>query len=176
MEFAKEYQIEIVIDLNWRDIFWENSDFTKNFTEKENINKIKKFLNYANILKLSKEESLLFFGNDDPTEISNCLLKKPDVIITDGPNPILWLIDGIQGSTSINHEMEIVDTTGAGDSFLAGFISQLVHSSSTMNKIEINNCVRFANVSGLLTCHAKGAIEAQPTYSDVLNFLGHEEE
>ena len=171
LNFSKDYQIKIVIDLNWRDIFWQNSSFTKNMTQLDHINKIKKFLTQGSILKLAHEEAILFFGTNDPCLISNNLPKKPDVIITHGSNPIIWFIQGIQGSNSLEHTMKIIDTTGAGDAFLAGLISQLVNSEDNFNKTTIKNLVHFANVSGLLTCLGKGAIESQPYYSKVLKFL-----
>ena len=37
---------------------------------------------------------------------------------------------------------------------------------------KIQNCVKFASICGLLTCLGKGAIEQQPNYSKVTEFLG----
>ena len=72
----------------------------------------------------------------------------------------------------ISDSCEIVDTTGAGDAFLAGFISQLLSFDYPSNESEINNFIRFASVCGLLTCLGEGAIEQQPDYSKVKEFLG----
>ena len=67
---------------------------------------------------------------------------------------------------------QIVDTTGAGDAFLAGFISKLISHDYPLNVSEINNSVKFASVCGLLTCLGEGAIEQQPDYRAVNEFLG----
>ena len=98
--------------------------------------------------------------------------KRPDVIMTDGENPIHWYIDGVQGVTKISHSQKIIDTTGAGDAFLAGLISKLISYRYPSNKLEINNCVMYASVCGLLTCLGEGAIEHQPNYEKVNKFLG----
>ena len=66
---------------------------------------------------------------------------------------------------------KIVDTTGAGDAFLAGLISKFI-SGYPSNKLEIDDCIKFASVCGLLTCLGEGAIEQQPDYEKVNKFLG----
>ena len=99
-------------------------------------------------------------------------INKPDVIITDGENPILWYINGFQGITETLTTQKIVDTTGAGDAFLAGFISKLISSGYPSNELEIEDYIKFASVCGLLTCLGEGAIEQQPHYEKVNKFLG----
>ena len=121
---------------------------------------------------MAKEEAILFFENENPLEISERLLNRPDVIITDGANPILWLINGVKGMTEVFNSPKVIDTTGAGDAFLAGLISQLLLFNYPSNESEIQNCVRFASVCGLLTCLGEGAIEQQPSHSKVNDFFG----
>jgi len=133
---------------------------------------IQNFLNYAHILKLAKEEALLFFDNENPYQISETLLNRPDVIITNGADPISWFINGLQGKTNVDNSSNIIDTTGAGDAFLAGLISKLVSSGYPSDELDIQDYVRFASVCGLLTCLGEGAIEQQPDYAKVNEFLG----
>jgi len=133
---------------------------------------IKNFLNHANVLKLAKEEATLFFEDENPLLISQQLSNRPDVIITDGKNPVAWYINGLQGITEAPTSPHIVDTTGAGDAFLAGLISKLISSGYPSNKLEIEDCIKFAGVCGFLTCLGVGAIEQQPDYEKVNKFLG----
>ena len=121
---------------------------------------------------MAKEEAILFFENENPLGISETMSNRPDVIVTDGANPILWLINGVQGITEVINSSKIIDTTGAGDAFLAGLISQLLSFNYPSKEIEIQNCVRFASFCGLLTCLGEGAIEQQPDQSKVNEFLG----
>ena len=67
---------------------------------------------------------------------------------------------------------KIVDTTGAGDAFLAGLISKLMILSSPLKTKEIQDCMEFASVCGLITCLGEGAIDQQPNHSKVNKFLG----
>ena len=172
LKLAKKFDVKIVIDLNWREVFWDNSTFSSKTSKEERVTLIKNFLNYAHIVKLAKEEAILFFENENPFEISQKILNCPDVIITDGGNPISWFINGVQGTTRVINSLKIIDTTGAGDAFLAGLISKLISFDYPANELEIQNCVKFASVCGLLTCLGEGAIEQQPDYEKVNDFLG----
>ncbi len=172
VEQAVKFEVKIVIDLNWREVFWDHSSFSSEICKSERVDLIKNFLNHANVLKLAKEEATLFFDDNNPLLISQQLSNRPDVIITDGKNPIAWYINGFQGITEILSSQKIVDTTGAGDAFLAGFISKLISSGYPSNELEIEDCIKFASVCGLLTCLGEGAIEQQPYYEKVNKFLG----
>ena len=158
--------------MNWREVFWDHSSFLLDISKKARTNLIKKFLNHADILKLAKEEATLFFEHEDPLLISQQMSNRPDVIITDGNNPVAWYINGFQGTTVIPDIKEIIDTTGAGDAFLAGLISKFISSGYPSTELEIKDCVKFAIVCGLITCLGEGAIEQQPDYSKVNKFLG----
>ena len=170
LELANKFEIKIIIDLNWREVFWDYSSFSSEISKTARVNLIKKFLNHADVLKLAREEAILFFEDENPFFISQQMLNRPDVIITDGKNPVAWCINGFQGSTETPNSQKIVDTTGAGDAFLAGLISTFISSGYPSNKLEIEECVKFANVCGLLTCLGEGAIEQQPYYEEVIKF------
>ncbi len=172
LEQAKKFEVKIVIDLNWREVFWDHSSFSSEISKAVRVNLIKKFLNHANVLKLAKEEATLFFEYENPLLISQQLSKRPDVIITDGKNPVEWYINGLKGISETPTSQKIVDTTGAGDAFLAGLISKLITYDYPSNEQEIKDCIKFASVCGLLTCLGEGAIEQQPNYKKVNKFLG----
>ena len=55
---------------------------------------------------------------------------------------------------------------------MAGLISKLISLDKSSDKLEINECVQFASICGLLTCLGEGAIEPQPNYAKVKDFLG----
>jgi len=66
LQKAKKFEVKIVIDLNWREVFWDHSSFSSEITQAARVNLIKKFLNHANVLKLAKEEATLFFEEENP--------------------------------------------------------------------------------------------------------------
>jgi len=171
IENAIKSGVSIVIDANWREIFWDNLNRPLPLQRNKHLQKIKKFLLYGDILKLSNEEAILFFGNDNPSQISQSLAKKPDVIITNGDKPIHWFINGIQDITKVLKSPRIVDTTGAGDSFLAGLISRFLNSKKDSDKESLNKHIQFASTCGLISCLGEGAIEPQPNIKNVQDFL-----
>ena len=171
LNYAKQFNIQIIIDLNWRDIFWDHSLSTKHKTRTEQKHIILDFLFYADILKLSKEEALLFFQTSDPLIISKVLPKQPSVIITDGAQPILWYFAGHIGTTNISTAGQIVDTTGAGDAFLGGLISQLLNFNEVVSKEKIEKAINYASACGFLNCLGQGAIENLPDNEKIQTFL-----
>jgi sugar/nucleoside kinase (ribokinase family) len=58
-----------------------------------------------------------------------------------------------------------VDTTGAGDAFDAGFLSQSIQGSS------LADCMRFGAICGGLSTTAPGGIDALPTLTEVAQWL-----
>ena len=125
------------------------------------------------MLKLAKEEALWFFNNDNPIDIAQSLSNRPSVIVTDGAQPIRWLLGAFSGETeAISPSSLVVDTTGAGDSFTAGIISQLsTHSFYPRNKLEAEKIIRFAAACGALVCGGSGGIDPQPNCEEVDSFL-----
>lgn len=67
--------------------------------------------------------------------------------------------------------VEAVDTTGAGDGFVAGFLSSLMAGEWATSREDLEHACRFANAVGALTCTQKGAIPALPTRAAVERFL-----
>jgi len=61
--------------------------------------------------------------------------------------------------------VETVDTTGAGDSFAAGFVSAWLDGSA------IDDCLRAGNACGALSTRAPGGTDAQPLGAELRAFL-----
>ena len=168
LDYAKNFKIKVIIDINWREIFWNQSIVSTS----SQFKKVKNFLHRADILKLASEEANLFFDTIDPSKISKLLTNQPDVIITNGASPIHWYVNGIKGSNEIiKHTSKIIDTTGAGDAFLAGLIARYYYDSNLDDEAKIKFNIKFASVCGLLTCFGEGAIEQQPEEKLVYKFL-----
>lgn len=63
--------------------------------------------------------------------------------------------------------VNVVDTTGAGDAFRAGFVSALVRLGPDASLAEV---LAFANATGALNCRAVGAQRGLPAFDDVVQF------
>lgn len=75
------------------------------------------------------------------------------------------LLDGDAIVSQPGFEVDVVDTTGAGDVFRAGFIAALLRGEPPASML------RFANAAAALSCTRPGAIPSVPTRSEVEAFL-----
>lgn len=72
------------------------------------------------------------------------------------------LANGIEYKVS-SSPVEVVDTTGAGDAFDAGFIDALLDDASP------EDCLRRACICGALSTRAAGALSALPLREELEN-------
>lgn len=72
-----------------------------------------------------------------------------------------------------------MDTTGAGDGFLGGFLQQVLGRGKPLEEWTVHEpeaSIRFANAVGALVVTRPGAIPAMPALAEVRALLGHEME
>lgn len=65
------------------------------------------------------------------------------------------------------YSVDTIDTTGAGDGFLAGLLAELIAANLSIRREEIERAARFANAAGALTTTRRGAIPSLPTRPQV---------
>jgi sugar/nucleoside kinase (ribokinase family) len=78
------------------------------------------------------------------------------VVVKRGPRGA-WLLEGGRTLEAEAPAVEVVDATGAGDSFDAGFIAGLLAGR------DLQQCLRLACVCGALSTRAAGGTAGQPT-------------
>ena len=164
--------IKIALDLNWRPTFWRNQVSTVLEPSMKEKNVILSILEKVALIKLAKEEAHWFFNTSDPTEISSFFAHKPSVVVTDGSNPISWLLNNHTGESLTINPSSVVDTTGAGDAFTAGLIYKLM--SVELDQINLKmaeDIIKFGIACGSYVCTGVGAIDAQPYLEDVSSLL-----
>lgn len=164
LELAGQYDLKIILDVNWRPVFWQDANVARQ--------KIQDILKQVDFLKLSKEEAEWLFNTTDPGAITYRMASVEGVLVTDGENGCAYCL-GENEDRLPSYPIQVVDTTGAGDSFLAGFIHQLsqhgiqgLQDGETAKKV-----VAYANAVGALTTIKPGAIASQPTGAEVEAFL-----
>ena len=172
IENALDAGIKIVLDLNWRPTFWRNQSSKVLSPSLQEKNTITSILNNVSLIKLAREEADWFFNTSNPSKISSSLSNKPSVIVTDGSNPILWLLNNHIGKSFAISPPSIVDTTGAGDSFTAGLIYKLLSVElDQISKERAEEIIQFATACGAHVCKGVGAIDPQPYREDIKQLL-----
>ncbi|MDJ0594145.1 MAG: carbohydrate kinase [Pleurocapsa sp. MO_226.B13] len=160
LELAEDYHLKIVLDVNWRPMFWQE--------EQEALPLIKELWQYVDFLKLAAEEAQWLFDSTDAGAIAHRLNWVEGVLVSDGDAQVSYCISDNEGKVN-PVKVSVKDTTGAGDAFLAGFIHQLcLHGNQKLQDPEIaREIVRYACAVGGLTTTKSGAISAQPTPEEV---------
>ncbi|CAJ1948911.1 unnamed protein product [Cylindrotheca closterium] len=185
---ALEQGARLYVDVNWRPVFWP--DTPQGVARSE----IWEFCQQAKIVKMTDEEAEWLMPGvtpemalADPQKIHQ--LFFPDafaLLVTAGEKGAAYsffLNDGTCSGKIEPFSVPVVETTGAGDAFSAGFLHALskamkdspgfFYSCNAQKKKEIHELIKFAAAVGALTCTNEGAIAAQPTYEQVQAFLNN---
>lgn len=164
VENAKKSGAIISYDPNLRVNLWES--------EEEAKETILGTLHFAEIIKISEEEADFLFGETDCGKACDIIYKKYNtnmIIITRATKGCYAQING-KSYTSYAYDIKTIDTTGAGDSFLAGVLYNLIKLDKKIEALtdqEITDLLDFANATGSLVTTKKGAIPAIPTLNEI---------
>jgi fructokinase len=157
VEFATAQGVKIVVDINWRPTFWTSPTSA--------IPQIKQLLARADYIKFAKEEAELIYSKTSPQSLQQDLPNALGIFVTDGGNDSEYWLHGETGSQPA-FKVAAIDTTGAGDAFVAGLIHQLGIGQTSGAQL-----IRYAAAAGALTTLQAGAIDSQPTDAEILKFL-----
>ena len=156
---AREAGKLVSYDVNLRLPLWSDADAARDG--------IRTGLALADIAKLSDDELEFLTGRRDPAAVQSLWHAglKVAVLTMGGRGSILITGDGQREIPSI--PVKAVDTTGAGDGFVAGFLAGLLRHKVVPGAVDLAEICRFANVVGALTTTERGAIPALPTRAAV---------
>lgn len=152
----------VSFDVNFReDIFSDR---------KEAVRVYREIISQADIVKFSEDEVSIF------TEDYVDNLKGALVCISLGKNGSRYIYkENRQSLPSIS--VRPVDTTGAGDAFYGGILSQLDGvRRENWNRRFLDRTFRFANICGALNTLGKGAIDPLPDLTTIRRYLKEREE
>jgi fructokinase len=167
LDWADRYYLKVFLDINWRPTFWANAQ--------EAIGFARSLLPRADFLKLSDDEAQWLFGTADAATILNQQDHLEVVLVTSAESVHYASSTGEGQITGKVPSFSVVstDTTGAGDSFVAGFLHQLIAQGfGSLDRPDgLESTVRYGAAAGALTTTALGAIEAQPFPEQISELL-----
>ncbi len=118
----------------------------------------------ADVVKLSEEELAFMMASTDLRIAMKTLAERFAIkllLVTQGKAGVLALLQGV-----IFHYPSVpvasVDTTGAGDAFVAGLLWQLAQTGLPQSEVDLASGLRYAQRCGALATTAKGAMTALP--------------
>ncbi|MFT5295359.1 MAG: fructokinase [Colwellia sp.] len=173
LDHARANNVAISFDVNLRQQLWSDIALLPA--------RVEACLKNSNIIKLSKDEAI-YLANIKNMNIADYIsyvlsLGEKLVVVTDGPNAVQ--VTCARFSVMLNvPKISPVDTTGAGDSFISGFLFSLAKSVEDHENIDslyevieqrehVTAAVLFGAKCGAVTCQRKGAFAALP-YIDEL--------
>ncbi|MEM6253828.1 MAG: carbohydrate kinase [Cyanobacteria bacterium P01_D01_bin.156] len=164
VEWIKEQNGHVVLDINWRPMFWDNPA--------QAIGLVNDLVKQASFLKLSDTEAQWLLDTTDPAAIAAQQPHLEGVLVTAGAEGCRYWLGGHVGEVP-GFDVDVEDTTGAGDAFVAGFLHQVcTHGRHYLLDEDCAHAVvRYASAVGALTTTRSGAIASQPTPREVDAFL-----
>ncbi|KAK9853929.1 hypothetical protein WJX84_001400 [Apatococcus fuscideae] len=179
IDIAKTGPCEVLVDVNWRPVFWPDQSTAPGI--------IRDFCKRADILKLSDEEAELLYDipRKEALKQADKVLEKATeaqgVLVTAGEAGCSYAFHSSQGSKEVHKgyipvlSVDVVETTGAGDAFLAGFLFGLVNAGGLdalrKDPAKLKHAVEFATACGAFTTTKPGAIDAQPSQQEAEHLL-----
>lgn len=163
LDFAKENNITVSYDPNYRAMLWKDEE-----TAKKGMRSV---LPYVDIIKISDEETGLLTDEKDVKGAAKRLLRLgiKCVIVTKGSEGAYILSQ--KGEAEIkSKKVTVADTTGAGDSFMGGFLYKLTDANITPDELSDTELRKFGDFASSVAgfCVSKrGAINAMPSLEDL---------
>ncbi|SNZ16822.1 fructokinase [Natronoarchaeum philippinense] len=163
LERAREADCSVYFDPNWRPELWDDDE----------TDVLRDAVGMADVLKATGDE-LAELGYQQDSLEARC-----EAACRDGPHTV-FLTRGGEGATAFATEdapweptfversgfdVDVVDTTGAGDAFVAATVAALDRGVADPGRI-----VDLANASAALSATTTGAMEAPPDWTTIAEF------
>lgn len=127
---------------------------------------IKPCLKYLNFFMPSYKEACLIAKEEKPEEIASFLQNEGiEVVVIKLGKDGCYIKGSGKGFYQKASIVEIVDTTGAGDAFVAGFLT------GVLKNWKLEECANFASAVSAHCIQHLGATTGIPKYEEVIKFL-----
>lgn len=170
LHMAKQRGLMISYDPNYRPTLWPDRAAAEIV--------IQDAFRHCHLAKISDEEWPVATGSEDlDAGIDNILAKGVELLIVSRGHRGALATNGAYRIDLPAFPVNVIETTGAGDGFMAAMIVQLLPerektgSLANIDQAIVENALRFATAVGALTCTQLGAIPALPERAAVERFL-----
>lgn len=167
LKLMKKRKKFISFDPNIRFNLWKSKD--------DILKGINLGLPYADVIKVADSELKFITGFSDYEKGIHALHNSGPkiVVVTLGKDGAI-ISNGIDIEELPGYQVKAVDTTGAGDGFMAGMLYQICRfkniESDSKNMENLKKAVDFANKTAAIVTTKFGAIAAMPSLKEIENF------
>lgn len=129
LQHCKKQGVKIAFDNNYRPILWESAAKTQQIYQQ--------VLALTNIAFLTFDDEVMLYGDN---ELSQCIARTqqmgvPEIVIKRGSEACVVVTPQERVELAPTPVKNVIDTTAAGDSFSAGYLSQRLQGKSILDSI-----------------------------------------
>ena len=160
VDLAREAGVPVSFDLNYRAALW---------SPKEAGDELRTLVGRANIVFAGEEEAALVVGAGAPEHLAKQLaaLGPAEVVLKLGAEGACAVIGGDEVASPAL-AVSAIDPVGAGDAFVAGYLSALLDEESPAERL------RRGNVCGAFSVSVAGDWEGLPRRGELATLEGTE--
>lgn len=163
LEIAKKAGCVISYDPNYRAPLWDSKEAA--------IEGMRSVVSYVDVMKISDEETALLTDIVEPEGAAKKLVDMGVSVVAVTLGSEGALVCTKEGCITVpGFKADMVDTTGAGDSFWGGFLKCLIESEKRPEQLsleEVANFAKYGNAVASLCVEKRGAIPAMPSVNEI---------
>lgn len=164
---AKENGAIISLDPNLRELLWKSLDDAKV--------QMKSALSYCDILKISDNEIEFLTGETDFDEGVKKIREEyniPLICVTMGKDGSSAYYNGKKVTVEGFLQENVVDTTGAGDTFCGCVLNYICENGlDNLSEEQLKEMITFANAAASIVTTKAGAIKSMPALDEVKKLI-----
>jgi len=168
VQHAKRQGVLVSFDPNLRPALWASEELAKQ--------QIRVGLSLADVVKVSEEELEFLTGTADLEAGSRILCEQFPIsllLVTRGGAGSFYRAGSLSGEHA-GFAVHAIDTTGAGDAFMAGALYSILQEDGPIadwTPDQLDSLLTFANAMGALATTRKGGIPAMPKLTEVQGLI-----
>jgi fructokinase len=155
LKMVRQAQIPVTFDPNLRLNLWPDAE-----TARKTILDV---LNQVDLIKVSEEELFFLTGEKDIIKglLHLSLRYRPVVILTRGEKGSMTMTERGYAVSAPSTKVNCIDTTGAGDAFMAGLLAEISQKRLFRGGLDVDNfypVLEKANYNGAMATTRIGAL------------------
>ena len=174
--FAKKAGTKVILDIDFRPVLWglttQGSGEERYVASDIVTERIQSVVRDCDMLVGTEEEIYIAGGHSDTLAALRSIRKESDAALVVKRGPIGCVVfdheipdDLDEGDSAPGVQVEVLNTVGAGDAFLSGFLHGWLEGE------DWESCARLGNACGALVVSRHGCTPAMPTKVELDDYL-----